>query len=123
MAFRVTNTASKGLMAYIQKADNQSLSAVSEMGKMVLAASQKRVPVKSGKLKSTGKLTLTGTKLNRKASVSYSTEYAFFIHENMNIRHPEHAGYNCGGDAKYLTGPLYELTQAVLALAAARMAP
>ena len=121
MAGTVTNTASRGLMAYMQWADNQSLSAVAEAANAVKLESQKRVPVKTGELKRSCRLVVTGTRLSRKASISYHTPYALYIHEDMNIRHPDHGSYNCGGDAKFLTGPLFAMASQVLNTMAKRM--
>jgi hypothetical protein len=41
-------------------------------------------------------------------SVVYTAPYAVYVHENLEIEHPQHGERNCGGQAKFLEQPLRE---------------
>lgn len=62
--------------------------------------SQKVVPVDRGILRSTANTRIEGKDLDSSVVVSYGTEYAIYVHENLNARHKP------GTYAKYLTRPL-----------------
>ena len=122
MGITVNNTLAKGLQAYMTWAGRQAEDAARESGELIKAASQKVVPVDTGRLKASCRLKVTGEGMSRKASISYHTDYALRIHENLNIKHPIHATHNCGGGAKFLERPLYEMSSTVLATVARKLA-
>ena len=44
-----------------------------------------------------------------KASVVYTAPYAVYVHEDLEMNHPIHAGgRDCGGEAKFLERPMRE---------------
>lgn len=45
----------------------------------------------------------------KNVTVGYSAPYAIYVHENLEIDHPAHDGYNCGGQAKFLEIPMKEM--------------
>ena len=46
---------------------------------------------------------------NAEARVGYTANYAVFVHENLDIKHPMHGSRDCGGKAKFLEDPAREL--------------
>jgi hypothetical protein len=81
-----------------------------ELEQVELPETQRRVPVKYGDLKSTGRVTEPETRGNTTScSIAYGGEstngkdvdYALYVHENLEAEHPI-------GEAKYVSGPLNE---------------
>jgi len=64
--------------------------------------SQKIVPVDTGALRASANTRLEGTDKDLAVIVSYSQEYAIFVHENLESRHKP------GKTAKYLEKPARE---------------
>jgi len=48
-------------------------------------------------------------KVKANLQVGYSARYAIYVHENLNIKHPQHSTHNCGGQAKFLEIPVRRL--------------
>ncbi|WP_030271193.1 hypothetical protein [Streptomyces sp. NRRL B-24484] len=66
----------------------------------VLQRSRERVPIEEGTLERSGVASINEQQLT--AAVSYDTQYAVRVHEDMNARH------DAGRSAKYLERPLAE---------------
>ena len=64
---------------------------------MILKESRKIVPVKTGFLRDSGYVEVTGEGFRSKADVGYSAHYAIYQHENLTYRHRP------GQQAKYLS--------------------
>lgn len=83
------------------------------------AASMRVVPVLTGALRRSCNSRFTHTALVKEGRVTYHTAYAVKIHENLDTRHPIHStpggDRDCGGDAKYLEGPLRLLEPTIIA--------
>ena len=62
--------------------------------------SQKLVPIDTGVLKNTANTRVVGAGLDVEVVVSYGTNYAIYVHEDLNAKHAE------GKQAKYLEQPL-----------------
>lgn len=68
--------------------------------------SQKLVPIDTGALKASANTRIEGEGLDSSVVVSYGTEYAIYVHENLEAHHPV-------GQAKYLSTPLTEKREAL----------
>lgn len=64
--------------------------------------SQKIVPIETGTLRQSANTRLEGHGLDVAAIVSYGTDYAIYVHENLEARHKP------GRQAKFLETPLRE---------------
>lgn len=69
-------------------------------GLFLQRASQKVVPVDTGVLRASVATIPTGEGFNTEVTVGYGTDYAIYVHENLEARHKP------GKTAKYLEGPL-----------------
>jgi hypothetical protein len=58
---------------------------IMKAGEHLKKKSQEVVPVDTGKLKRSAKVEQTGEKFSTRAIVSYNTDYALFVHENLEI--------------------------------------
>lgn len=87
--------------------------ALLKSGREVLSQAMDVTPIFTGKLISSGKVTLD----NKDVYVSFNAydngfDYATYVHNNTHIKHPIHINprypedtYDCGGHAKYLSAP------------------
>jgi hypothetical protein len=93
--------------------------AVQQEGEAVLAASQPLVPIETGALRASG--TVSDAALDgavASVAISYGgpgagfertpSQYAIVVHEDTTMRHPR------GGQAHFLSQPLFEATQGML---------
>ena len=55
----------------------------------ILRESQSRVPVDTGALRDCGHVASTRTSNGTRVQISFSTEYAVPVHENLDAHHPE----------------------------------
>ena len=78
-------------------------------GLLLQRESQKIVPVDKDILKPSANTRLEGSGLSSAAVVSYSTEYAVFVHEDLEARHKP------GKSAKFLEIPAREKAGAITA--------
>ena len=69
--------------------------ALNEVAELTMTSSKEQTPVEFGVLKASGKVD-RATAADLKATLSYGTEYALIVHENLNARHAP------GTNAKYL---------------------
>lgn len=79
----------------------------------LLAASDKVVPVREGTLRRSGKVVVNKARL--RATVSYSTRYAFIVHEDLDDQH------DAGRTAKYLERPARTEAPAMTQIIAAEL--
>ena len=75
---------------------------VKRAGLFLLRESQKIVPIDTAALKNSGNTRAEGEGLDIEVIVSYGTDYAVFVHEDLNARHKK------GKKAKFLEGPARE---------------
>lgn len=71
-------------------------------GLMLQRASQKLVPIDTSNLKNSASTRMEGQGLSSSVIIGYGTEYAIFVHENLEAQHKV-------GQAKYLEQPLREM--------------
>lgn len=79
-----------------------------EAAQRLLQASNQRVPVDSGELRDSGRVTVEGLE----ASVGYGAPHAVAVHENLEAHHDQ-------GQAKFLEAALLEEQRALLEAIAA----
>lgn len=102
----------KRLERRIDEIPNRTMSGVKKAIELIYKRSQPLVPVDTGQLKRSGRITQIqdGYQLKYQA-FNEGYDYAPIVHENLHFRHPIHRhgrapghehGYNCGGQAKYL---------------------
>jgi hypothetical protein len=53
--------------------------------------------------------------------VGYSAPYAIYVHENLEINHPQHGDRSCGGQAKFLEQPMREHGERIMTQSMSRM--
>ena len=69
------------------------------LGKTILGRAVELCPIKTGTLRKSGILLDFGTYI----IISFTAPYATYVHENMEIAHPNHSSNpDCGGRAKFL---------------------
>lgn len=75
------------------------------LGKSILGRAIELTPMDTGTLRRSGTLYDFGTYI----IIAFTAPYASYVHENLNIRHPQHRGNpDCGGKAKFLEDALQE---------------
>lgn len=75
------------------------------LGKSILGRAIEMCPMKTGYLRSTGVLMDFGTYI----VIAFLAPYATYVHENLEIKHPNHASNpDCGGRAKFLERAVQE---------------
>lgn len=75
------------------------------LGKSILGRAIELCPMKTGRLRQSGVLLDFGTYI----VIAFTAPYATYVHENMEIAHPNHSSNpNCGGRAKFLEIALQE---------------
>jgi hypothetical protein len=93
-------------LAQLEKGTKKQLrKAIVVIAKQKLAISQERVPVKSGKLKATGRASVRVGAKQLTAKLIYGSDevkYAARIHEDLTLRHPR------GGQSKYVESVINE---------------
>lgn len=72
--------------------------------------SQKIVPIDTNALRASAATRIEGSGLESSVIVSYGTEYAVYVHEDLNARHKP------GKTAKFLTRPLHEKKKQIQAI-------
>lgn len=82
--------------------------AVNRVAERVLTVSQDEVPLEEGTLQGTGKIEEPATPETLTASLTYSTPYARFQHERLDLHHPN------GRKAKYLSDPVQTVGSVLL---------
>lgn len=76
-----------------------------KLGQSILGRAVELAPMKTGTLRQSGVLFDFGTYI----VIAFTAPYASYVHENMNISHPNHtSNTNCGGRAKFLEVALQE---------------
>lgn len=74
------------------------------LGKSILGRAIELTPMDTGTLRKSGVL----LEFSDYIIVAFTAPYAVYVHENLEIMHPIHPGYNCGGRAKFLEIALQE---------------
>jgi hypothetical protein len=70
---------------------------------MIMGESKKLCPVDTGNLKGSHYVRMeTSASGYPVARIGCTAEYAIYVHENLEISHPQHKSHNCGGGAKFL---------------------
>jgi len=118
-----TDLGGAGLAAAVGAIREAALAGLKDAADMVFDASQEQVPVLnpadeskgrvSGELKESGSVEVQDTQM--RAKFHYGTEYATYIHERMDLAHPN------GGNAKFLERPLVDMREQELAAIAAKI--
>ena len=76
-----------------------------KLGQSILGRAIELTPMKTGVLRQSGVLLDFGTYI----VIAFTAPYASYVHENMEIAHPNHtSNTNCGGRAKFLEIALQE---------------
>lgn len=76
-----------------------------KLGQSILGRAIELTPMKTGTLRQSGVLLDFGTYI----IIAFTAPYATYVHENMEIAHPNHSSNpNCGGRAKFLEVALQE---------------
>jgi hypothetical protein len=76
-----------------------------KLGQSILGRAIELTPMKTGTLRQSGVLLDFGTYI----IIAFTAPYATYVHENMEITHPNHSSNpNCGGRAKFLEVALQE---------------
>ena len=76
-----------------------------KLGQSILGRAIELTPMKTGTLRQSGVLLDFGTYI----VIAFTAPYATYVHENMEITHPNHSSNpNCGGRAKFLEVALQE---------------
>lgn len=76
-----------------------------KLGQSILGRAIELTPMKTGILRQSGVLLDFGTYI----VIAFTAPYATYVHENMEIAHPNHSSNpNCGGRAKFLEVALQE---------------
>lgn len=76
-----------------------------KLGQSILGRAIELTPMKTGTLRKSGVLLDFGTYI----IIAFTAPYATYVHENMEITHPNHSSNpNCGGRAKFLEVALQE---------------
>ena len=76
-----------------------------KLGQSILGRAIELTPMKTGTLRKSGVLLDFGTYI----IIAFTAPYATYVHENMEIAHPNHTSNpNCGGRAKFLEIALQE---------------
>jgi len=78
-------------------------------GLRIQRESQKIVPIDTSALKNSARTTKKGSGHKTEVTVSYGTEYAVFVHEDLNARHAS------GKSAKFLEIPVRRLQREIAA--------
>ena len=73
--------------------------ALNEVAELTMTDSLELVPVKTGRLKGTGKVMPHATPISLMAQLNYGTDYALYVHEVFARHFPP---YGTGGKWKYL---------------------
>lgn len=77
----------------------------------VLRESQKIVPVDTGALRASGRVVVEGEGFGTRCTVSYNTDYAIYVHEDLNAAHRP------GKTAKYLVRVIVEQRDQIVRIA------
>lgn len=93
----------------LKTAGNIALS-LEQAAHVLLRASQKLVPVDTRLLVGTGKVVTTGKGFGARASVSYDTPYAIYVHEDLTKFHAPPT------QAKFLSGAVPKVRGTITAL-------
>lgn len=86
---------------------------VKAAAELVFEATQRDVPVQTGELKNSGKVTVDGLEAEISYGEGLPDDRAVIIHEKLNIHH------DSGGSAKYLENPTTASASRVAAIIAA----
>lgn len=86
------------LWNYYKLTDEQLNQMLVRLGKSILGRALELCPYRTGALRRSGYFRVHAGLLE----IGFSAPYASYVHDNMNISHPQHNGYNCGGRAKFL---------------------
>lgn len=73
--------------------------AIKDVMRFLFSKTQEVVPVRTGRLKASGRVTFTGSHWKTKAKITYNAPYAMIQHENLQFSHAP------GKQAKYVEGP------------------
>ena len=101
MALEGLDKVLKNIQKEIDHIEGASLDGLKAAALKVQRLSDKRTPVDTGNLKSSGE-TITLTSSPPVVAVSYSANYAVFVHENLEARHTN-------GRAKFLESAVRDL--------------
>ena len=75
--------------------------AMNELGLLLKNRAQRRTPVDTGFLRTSAQNSISDLSSMITAKVEYTADYATYVHENLNSRHPT-------GQAKFLRDALYQ---------------
>lgn len=75
--------------------------ALNEIAEQVMTRAKEMTPVDTGRLRASGMVSDYATERDMSATLSFGTEYAVPVHENMSAKHQT-------GSAKYLERPVNE---------------
>jgi hypothetical protein len=92
--------------ATLMKLQKDLEKAVLKVSEDLVNESQQEVPVDTGDLRDSVNIENKSRNNVAHTLVEYDTDYAIYVHEDLNINHPQHAKHNCGGKAKFLEDPL-----------------
>ena len=96
-SFRVTGieNVSENLRRLAQSVPLKAAHALNVVAEETMTDSKERTPVETGTLKRSGTVHQHATPMRLSAGLSYGTEYAVYVHERTELRHPV-------GEAKFL---------------------
>ena len=95
MTLTQSNSMQEGIKKSLEDLRRRIPPAMRAAGETLLEESNKLVPVLTGVLKKSGKVTYKGRGLNTEFSIGYSADYAVYVHEDLTKHHPN-------GQAKFL---------------------
>jgi hypothetical protein len=106
MKKRFTVSGSKEVMANLERNTREkwkeTVDAFITECEGIMSESQERCPVLTGTLRRSGTVQTNTENINEvEVELGYNTEYAIYVHENLEARHPV-------GEAKFLENPVNE---------------
>lgn len=112
-----------GLAAAVGAILEAALDGLEDATELVFDESQRQVPVLAPELESSGRVSgelkesgrASVDRARKRGEIHYGTEYADYIHERMDLKHPN------GGNAKFVERPLLDLREQELEAIAAKI--
>lgn len=109
----------RNLRALVDRFPDLAAQGLNEQAELTMTDAKQNTPVEFGILKGSGKVSTFATRYKLAARLTFGTEYAVYVHERTELRHPR------GGEAKFLEHAIQRaaarLPSDVAAFIAARM--